>query len=109
LGEHLGSILFKGSPKLFDPENPSSASNKSGDIRVTSKTSIFYAVFLYGVQSGTPAERCFNLKRATRQGSAGFSVAGASSGQSLSVSVSRGDISPLVNAQRDCFEVPYDN
>ena len=104
LGAHLGTDLFEGAPKLFDPETP--ANNLFGEIKVAPNTSEFYAVFMYGVTGGEREERCFNLTRAVRQGSGGFTLAGQGTGTSQEISLERGTITGP-NNQRNCFEVPF--
>lgn len=100
LADHIGSVLFKGAPKVFNPTQPSS--NKSGSISVSGSTSRFFVVFLYRMNEDTPAtdERCLKLESADRQGS-GFTVEGGT-GKNIRIELNRGSISGSLE-NRDCF------
>ncbi len=100
LADHIGSVLFRGVPKVFVPGD--SPANRSVSIAVSATTSRFFLLFLYrmGEDISVSDDRCMVLKAADRTPT-GFTVEGGS-GKNLSIEVERGEVAGQPE-NRGCF------
>jgi len=100
LADHVGSVLFRGTPQVFNATN--SSANKNGSIGVSGNTSRFFVLFLYRMSEKISAtdDRCMKLVEAVKAAN-GFTVQDGT-GKNLHIDVDRGSASGAPE-NRDCF------